>query len=78
MAIKGKKKYMIYLNEENAEYVKSFLETTRNKGGLSGIMDAHLKTMTLTLKASNYKKGQKVGFMKLLKIAKNGLMREPS
>ena len=76
MAIKNKKSYSFYLDEENYSYVKSFLETTRNKGGVSGIIDAHLKALALTLKASGYKEGEKVGIAKLLRIAKHGLKQD--
>lgn len=78
MAVKNKKKYSLYLDEERAEYVKAFLETTRNKGGLSGVVDGYIKTMYLTLKASGYKPGQKLTMKQIFEIAKNGFAQDPA
>lgn len=79
MAVKNKKKYSLYLDEENAEYVKSFLELTKNKGGLSGVVDGYLKTMAFTLKASGYRKGQKkMTPAQLIRIGIEGLKQDPA
>jgi len=79
MSVKNKKKYAVYLDEENAEYVKSFLELTRNKGGLSGVVDGYLKTMAFTLKASGYKKGQKkMTPAQLIRFGINALKQDPA
>ena len=79
MAVKNKKKYAVYLDEENAEYVKSFLETTKNKGGLSGVVDGYIKTMAITLRASGYKAGQKrITPAQMLRIGISGLKQDPA
>lgn len=75
---KNKKEYKVYLNEENTEYVKTFLETTRNKGGLSGLVDGYIASMAKTLKASGYKSGEKITVAKMLRIAKEGFTRDPA
>jgi len=76
MAIKGKKQYSVYLDEEDAEYVKSFLEQTRNKDGFSGLMNTYLKTMTRTLKAAGYKPGVKLTMKQVFKIGIQGIKQE--
>lgn len=79
MAVKNKKQYGLYLDEENTEYVKSFLEMTKNKGGLSGVVDGYLASMALTLKASGYKVGQKkLTPAQLIKIGIEGLKQDPA
>ena len=78
MAIKGKRQYTLYLDEENTEYVKEFLLTTKHQGGLSGIVDAHLSSMAKTLKASKYLPGEKLTAAKLFRIFRNGLKQEPA
>lgn len=78
MAIKNKKKYMVYLDEKNTEFLKEYLETTKNKGGLSGLFDGYVTTMTRTLKVSGYKPGTKLTFKQLFKIAKNGFSQDPA
>ena len=74
MAIKNKKRYFLYLDEENAEYVKDFLETTRHKGGMSGLVDSYIASMAKTLRASKYVKGQdRVTAKQAFKIGIGGL-----
>jgi hypothetical protein len=77
MAVKNKERYTVYLDPDNTEYVKSFLETTKNKGGLSGLVDSYLATMANTLRVSGYQPGQKLTAAKLLKIGINGLKQQP-
>ena len=77
MPVPGKKKYAVYLDEEKAEYVKSFLSSAKYAGGLSGLVDAHISTMAKTLKASKYKKDQKLTAAKAFKVFMNGLKQEP-
>ncbi|MGD9687894.1 MAG: hypothetical protein AB7U43_13080 [Desulfobacter sp.] len=75
---KGKKEYKVYLTEKNAEYVKSFLASTRNTGGLSAIVDGYISTMAKTLKLSGYREEEKVTAKTLLKIVKNGFTQNPA
>lgn len=79
MPIKNKERYTVYLDKENTEYVKSFLETTKNKGGLSGVVDGYMKTMAMTLRMSGYKAGQKkLTPAQILRIGINGLKQDPA
>ncbi len=71
--MKERKEYKVYLSEDETEYLKSFLETTRNKGGLSGVLNSYVLTMANTLKASGYEPGEKVTPSRLIKIFKQGL-----
>lgn len=77
MAVPGKKGYLVYLDEENTDYVRSFLTSGKYSGGLSGLLDAHIGTMAKTLKASKYKKDQKLTAAKAFKVFMNGLKQEP-
>ena len=77
MTVKNKERYTIYLDKEKTEYVVSFLETTRNKGGLSGLFNTYLGTVYKTLKLSGYKPGQKkVTVAQMFRIGLKGL-RQP-
>lgn len=74
MAVSEKKRYVIYLDEENAEYVKDFLQTSKHKGGFSGLIDTYVTTLARTLKSANYVKGQdKVSAKQMWKIGLKGL-----
>jgi hypothetical protein len=42
MAIDGKKKYQLYLDEENVEYLKKHFSQRPNAGGISGLVDKYL------------------------------------
>lgn len=77
MAVKGKRKISIYVDGETYDYVSSFLETTKYKGGMSAFMNAHLETTAKTLKASRYVQGKKMTVKQLLKFAVKGAMQEP-
>ena len=50
MAVKGKKRYVLYLDENTTEFVKSYLETTKNKGGLSLLVDKYLGRTAIVIK----------------------------
>jgi hypothetical protein len=78
MAILNKKRYVVYLDEENTEYVKAFIDTTKHKGGLSGLIDGYLSTMATVLKASGYKPGDKLTAAKLLKVGIRGMKQMPA
>lgn len=78
MAIEGKKRYAVYLDEENTEYVKAFLAGTKNTGGLSGLIDGYLLTMAKTLRAAGYQPGEKLTASKLFRIGINGIKRQPA
>lgn len=43
MAIKGKKIFQLYLDQENYELVKEYLDTRPGQGGMSALMDKHLE-----------------------------------
>jgi len=77
MPVKNKKQYLIYLDEESTEFVNDFLKTTRNTGGLSALVNAHIKTLAVTLRAAGYKPGKKMSAAQLIKIAVKGLAQEP-
>lgn len=77
IAPKGKREYKVYLNEENAEYVKSFILCTRQKGGFSALVDNYVSIMAKTLKLSGYTPAERISAKTLLKIIKNGLAQEP-
>jgi hypothetical protein len=49
MAVKGKKRYVLYLDEETTEFVKSYLEKKKNKGGLSLLVDKYLSRQVLAI-----------------------------
>ncbi len=72
MSVKGKRKYSLYLDEKNADYVLSFLERAKNKGGLSALVDTYIATMAKTLRMSDYKSGEKMSFAKVFRIGLNG------
>ncbi len=76
MAIKGKKLYALYLDEKKTEYVKAFLETTKNKRGFSGLVDDYISTMYRTLKLSGYRPGEKVTVSQMWRIFKNGVVQD--
>lgn len=42
MAIQGKKRVVVYLDSENYDLVRSYLDTRKHAGGLSGLLDRHL------------------------------------
>lgn len=73
MAIAGKKRYAIYVDEANYEYVKSFIETTRFQGGMSGFIDSYLGATAKTLRAAQYVKGKKLTMTQLLRFGLEGL-----
>ena len=76
--VKEKKEYKFYLDEEETEFVKSFLTKTRNTGGLSACVDGYIKTMAKTLKLSGYKPEEKVTAKVLLKMIKVGFTQNPA
>ena len=73
LAVQGKKKIQVYVDEANYEYVKSFIETTRFQGGMSGFFDSYLGSTARTLKAAKYVKGKKLTVAQLLKFGLEGL-----
>ncbi len=50
MTVKNKRKYVIYLDEETTEYVRSFLDTKPKAGGLSAFLDKYLARTAVLLK----------------------------
>ncbi len=78
MAIVGKKKVQIYVDEAEYEYIKSFIETTRFKGGMSGYFDTYMKSTARTLRAAKYVEGKKLTLKQLLKLGMEGLKADLS
>jgi hypothetical protein len=74
MPIQGKKKYMVYLDEENTELLKSYIESTRGEGGFSALIDEYVKYLAGTLRAADMGKG-KVTWAKVFKMGIEGLKR---
>jgi len=72
----GKRSYQVYLDEDDAEYVKSFLISTRNKGGFSGVVNGYIKTMAKTLRLAGYKEAEKVTAKVFLKMAYHGFKQD--
>ena len=76
MAIKGKKRYVFYLNEENVEYLKTHFETKRDTGGLSDFIDKYISRSVWILKnnqdfyKSNKQESGKLTFNKLWGLIK--------
>lgn len=50
MAIEGKKKYQLYLDEENVEFLKNHLSQRPNAGGISGLVDKYLARCVFMIK----------------------------
>lgn len=55
MAIKGKKLYKVYLDEEETEFLKTFLDSTRGKGGLSGLLNTVVVNTAATIREAGIK-----------------------
>ena len=73
LAIEGKKKVQVYVDEANYEYVKSFIETTRFQGGMSGFFDSYLGATARTLRSAKYVHGKKLTMAQLLRFSLKGL-----
>jgi len=52
MAVKGKKLYAFYLDEENVEFLKAHFASVKDSGGLSGFIDKYLNRSVWILKSS--------------------------
>jgi len=78
MAIKEKDRYTVYLDKENADFVRAFLNDAKIKGGLSGLMDGYLQTMAITLRASGYKPGSSLSYAQVIKFGLKGLTQSPA
>lgn len=50
MAVKGKKGYMIYLDEENVEFLQNHFVSRKGSGGLSLFIDKYLARTVFILK----------------------------
>ena len=50
MPVKGKQRYQIYLDKENYDFVQQFLDIRRDQGGISGLLDKHLKRDVFMIK----------------------------
>ena len=74
MTVKGKKEYSFYLTEENVEFVKSFIEKGKGKGGMSAFVDQYFEKMADTLRDAGIQKGP-MSYAKVFRIAFNGLKK---
>ncbi len=75
MAIKGKKAYKLYLDEENYEYVKRYVDTTFMAGGMSGMINEIVGQMADTLRSSGVSGDSPVSFAKVLRVFFEGIKR---
>ena len=76
MAVAGKKKIQVYVDEKNYEYVKSFIETTRFKGGMSQYFDTYLASTARTLRAARYVEGKKLSMAQIIRFGLKGLQED--
>jgi hypothetical protein len=74
----AKKKYQVYLEEEETEFVKEFLNASKIKGGLSGYLNGYLETTAKTLRAAGWKAGNELTYAKAFKIGLKGIMQDPA
>ncbi len=42
MAVKGKEAVMLYLDKENMDVLRKYLDTRKGTGGISAVMDKHV------------------------------------
>lgn len=76
MAVKGKRKYTFYLDEDNVEFLKTHFATVKDSGGLSQFIDKYIDRSVWILKsspeyASEIKKHSgKFNFSKLWQLVK--------
>lgn len=52
MAVKGKKQYAFYLDEENVEFIKAHFVSRKDSGGLSGFIDKYLERTVFMIKSN--------------------------
>jgi hypothetical protein len=52
MAVKGKRKYSFYLDENNVEFLKAHFVARKDEGGLSGFLDKYLERTVWMLKSN--------------------------
>jgi len=73
MAIQGKKRIVIYVDEENYKFMKTFVDSRPNLGGISGLLDRHLKRDVMLIKANkdyfDIKNHGKMSLAKLIHLA---------
>lgn len=76
MAVKGKKQYGFYLDEENVEFLKSHFVALKDSGGLSLFIDKYLERTVWIMKSNpDYvseikRKSGKLTFNKLWQLVK--------
>lgn len=74
MAVKGKKQYAFYLDEDNVEFLKSHFISRKDSGGLSGFIDKYLSRTVWMIKSNpdiyNKIEPGKLTFQKLWQIVK--------
>lgn len=52
MAVKGKKAYLFYLDEENVEFLKAHFSARKSSGGFSEFIDKYLERTVWMLKSN--------------------------
>lgn len=73
MAIKGKRVYRVYLDEEDTEYIKSFLKSKRGTGGLSAILNKIIVALAAILRESGaVKPGAKLNWTRFIRMVFSG------
>ncbi len=77
MAVKNKKRYVVYLTEESAEIVKGFVGRKKQEGGFSGLLDDYVIRMASTLSSAKLSKGEKITFKTILKMVVGGIKNAP-
>lgn len=50
MAIEGKKKYQLYLDKNNVEFLRTYFDTRPNAGGISGLLDKYIARCVVMVK----------------------------
>ena len=75
---KDTKRYVVYLEPEETEFVREFLDSAKIKGGISGYLNGYIKTTAKTLRAAGWKPGHELTYAKAIKIGLKGMMQEPA
>ena len=53
MAVKDKKRYTFYLDEDNVNFIKSHIRTTKGTGGLSRLIDNYFSELVSSVEGYN-------------------------
>jgi arsenate reductase-like glutaredoxin family protein len=55
MAVQGKKRIVVYLDEENVKILRNYLDTRPGAGGLSEILDKHVTRLADVIRKNEKK-----------------------